>query len=167
MPNKIIIGRIGAPYGVKGWIKVQSFTSPPNNICEYPEGWLQHPHQKTWQPYQVTIKQLNKALLLKFVDCNDPETARKLTGAVLAIERTQLPTLTEDEYYWSDLEGLNVITIQGIALGTLAYFIPTGANDVMLIKDGKQEHLVPYIDNVVVSVDLERQELIVDWDPEF
>ena len=168
MANKIIIGRIGAPYGLKGWLKVQSFTDPKNNICTYPQGWLQHPNQETWQSYQAQLKQSGKAILFKLADCDDPETARKLTGAVLAIEREQLPALTnKDEYYWSDLEGLKVVTALGILLGTLDHFILTGANDVMLVKDGKKQRLIPYIDDVVLKVDLGQQQVVVDWDPEF
>lgn len=168
-PHKITICRIGAPYGLKGWVKVQSFTDPQSNICNYPEGWIQHTTQKTWQSYQASIKQLSKAILFKFTDCNDPETARKLTGGVLAIEREVLPKLEKDEYYWSDLEDFRIITQSGICLGKIAYFIPTGANDVMLVKDqdNKKERLIPYIDEVVLKVDLEHRELLVDWDPEF
>lgn len=169
-PNsKVIIGRIGAPYGLKGWVKVQSFTEPQSNLCDYPQGWLKHPTQKTWQPYQASIKQLSKAILFKFTDCEDPETARKLTGAMLAIERRALPKLEKDEYYWSDLEGFKIITQSGVCLGKIEYFIPTGANDVMLIKDedSKKQQLIPYIDEVVLKVDLEQGELLVDWHPEF
>jgi 16S rRNA processing protein RimM len=167
LPNKIIIGHIGAPYGLKGWVKVQSFTDPKSNICAYSQGWLQYPAQKTWEPYQASTKQLSKAILFKFPDYDDPETARELTGTVLAVERQALPKLQANEYYWSDLEDLTVITKSGLVLGSIDHFIPTGANDVMVVKKANTLRLIPYIDPVVVKVDLVRGELLVDWDPEF
>ena len=169
MPKYITIGRVGAPYGLKGWSKLQSFTDPQTTICRYLEGWLQLPHQTSWQPYKATIKPLSKILLIKFPDDETPEEARKLTGAMIAIQREMLPNLKKDDYYWSDLEGITLITETGIDLGQLAYFIPTGANDVMLVKNklDKKERLIPYIEDVVITIDLERQEMRVNWDPEF
>lgn len=168
-PSRVTIGRIGAPYGLKGWVKVQSFTDPPSNLCNYSQGWLQHPEQNIWQPYQANIKQSSKTILFKFADCDNPETARKLTGGVVAIEREALPNLQKDEYYWSDLENLKVITRTGVLLGTVDYFITTGANDVIVVREsqGKRERLIPYIDDVIIEVNLKSQEIIVDWDSEF
>lgn len=167
VPGKIIIGRIGAPYGLKGWLKLQSFTQPESNICSYTKGWLQYPKKQDWQSYIAVIKPSGKAFLIKFDHCDDPETARQFTGITLAVERTQLPQLDEGDYYWSDLEGLRVITESGVVLGHLAYFIPTGGSDVMVVQDAEKNRLIPYIDDVVIRVDIANQELIVRWDPLF
>jgi 16S rRNA processing protein RimM len=173
--NKVIIGRITSPYGLQGWLKLQSFTDPPHNICAYPQGWYKKPgkgpkeeKEGDWQPYQAIIKQGSKTLLIQFPDCNTPESARKLTGSLLAIDRDVLPKLKKEEYYWSDLENLQVITVEGIFLGKVDQIINTGANDIIIVKNNiKKIHLIPYINNTVIQVNLEKQEIIVDWDPEF
>ena len=168
MPNnKVIIGRITSPYGLQGWLKLQSFTDPPNNICAYPQGWYKKPEENIWQSYQAIIKQSSKTLLIQFPEYNNPESARKLTGSLLAVDRDVLPKLKKDEYYWSDLENLSVITSSGVFLGKVEQLISTGANDVILVKNNNKTHLIPYIDNTIIQVNLEKQEIIVDWDPEF
>lgn len=103
-------------------------------------------------------------IIVKLADLNTPEAARLLTGIEIAIKRTQLPTLEKNEYYWSDLIGLTVINKNGEVLGKVIYLIATGSNDVLIVK-GENEHAIPYFfGEVVLSVDLAKQEIQVDWE---
>ena len=107
-------------------------------------------------------------LLVKLAGVEDRDLAQSLRGCEVAVWHSQLPQLEKDEYYWSDLEGLNVVTVDGQSLGIVQRVFATGANDVLVVSDGEQERLIPYLpDSVVLKVDLEAACLEVDWDPEF
>ncbi|HDN69444.1 MAG TPA: 16S rRNA processing protein RimM, partial [Gammaproteobacteria bacterium] len=100
-------------------------------------------------------------------DCHDRDAAAALTGTDIGIYRSQLPPVDADEYYWSDLMGMQVITKDDQVLGVVDHLLETGANDVIVVK-GEQEHLVPYIKGQVVkSVDLEARIIRVEWDPDY
>ena len=97
----------------------------------------------------------------------DREQAATLIGTQIFVGRDQLPATGKDEYYWSDLEGLEVTTTKGELLGRVDKLMETGANDVLVIM-GDREHLVPFVQGqYVLSVDLENGVMVVDWDPEF
>lgn len=159
----IAIGKVGAPYGVKGWVKIHSFTEWVTNILDYTPWYLED--KNGWQLIKVTDgHQHGKGLVAKIEGYNTPEQSRLLTGKLIGIKRSQLPPLKKDEYYWSDLEGLTVINQENKTLGTVAYVLETGANDVLVIKNDK-EHAIPYLPgSVIVSVDLEKREIHVNWE---
>lgn len=158
----IPIGKVGAPYGVKGWIKVHSFTAIKLNIFEYLPWYVEE--KNGWHITEVTDgREHGKTLVVKFEGYDSPETVRVLTGKTLGIQRSQLPELKKDEYYWSDLQGLTVINQDGTVLGTITHMLETGANDVMVVKKDK-EYAIPYLPDVVLSVDLEKREMRVNWD---
>jgi 16S rRNA processing protein RimM len=104
----------------------------------------------------------------KLADCNDRDAAERLRGLEIAVRRDQFSDyLAEGEYYWTDLEGMSVVTVDGQALGTVAHLFETGSNDVMVVR-GDRERLIPYIwDQVVTEVDLVARQIRVNWDPEF
>lgn len=156
------IGKIGTPYGVKGWIKVSPFSDDRSQILTYDPWYIED--ETGWRPIEVTDgKPHGKVVIVKFVGFDTPEQSRLLTGLIIGIKRSQLAKLKKDEYYWRDLEGLTVINQVGEILGTVLYLMETGANDVMVIKNDKL-HAVPYIKEVVQSVDLEKKEIRVNWD---
>tara|TARA_R110000868_G_scaffold315295_4_gene576215 strand:+ start:3761 stop:4273 length:513 start_codon:yes stop_codon:yes gene_type:complete len=161
----IVVGKIGATYGINGWLKIKAYTELNANILDYAPWYLSETDQSL---REITIedgKPYGKGIIVKFPDINTPEDARLLTGKTISILRSQLPALSADEYYWSDLEGLTVINQQGVTLGTVAYFIETGSNDVFVVK-GEKEIAIPYLPGtVVLKVDLAKQEIIVDWEP--
>ncbi len=165
MNKNVIIGRFGSVYGIQGWLKVISFTQPMTNILHY-ENWLIN-RASSWQPITITASKLHgKHILVKIADCTTPEQARQYTNIDIAISRGQLPTLTESEYYWADLEGLSVVNQQGIELGKVSHVFATGANDVLIVK-GEKEHLLPYIKQVILNINLAEKTLLVDWDENF
>lgn len=164
--RRIIIGRINGIYGVRGWVKVYSYTRPIENILSY-SPWQLYQH-KQWQTVKVSEgKPHGKGIIVRLETCQTREQAALLLGSKIAIARDQLPPTEDDEYYWSDLIGLNVINQDGIAFGTVDYLIETGSNDVLVVK-GERERLIPFImHDFVIQVDLQQQRILVDWDAEF
>ncbi|MBS0350762.1 MAG: ribosome maturation factor RimM [Proteobacteria bacterium] len=163
--SKIVVGEFGPSYGVQGWIKVNSFTEPAENILRY-RPWQVHRNHR-WLLIEVThSKQLTKNIIVKLAECDTPELAKTYTNHPIAIERNQLPNLSPEEYYWSDLAGLAVVNLQGVALGTVDYLFSTGSNDVLVVK-GQRRHLIPYTTEAIIKVDLTQKVLTVDWDADF
>ncbi|MHB1947091.1 MAG: ribosome maturation factor RimM [Gammaproteobacteria bacterium] len=159
----IIVGQIGATYGVRGWLKILSYTEEISNILDYNPWYLE---DKTgWKPIQVEDGQNHgKGIIAKITGYNNPEDARLISGKKIAILRSQLPELSNNEYYWSDLKGLTVIDQHGVNLGKVIYLMATGANDVLVVK-GTKEHAIPYLPGKVVkSIDLAKGEMHVDWE---
>ena len=164
--DPIIMGRIAGPYGVKGWLRVVSYTEQPDTLIEYAPWYLRHGHR--WQPTRVIeVKRHAKGLLVRLPDCDDRDKAVELAGTDIGIYRRQLPVTSRDEYYWDDLIGLPVVTLDGQLLGTVDHLIETGANDVLVVR-GERERLIPFIrGSVIAQVDLDGRVLRVDWDPDF
>jgi 16S rRNA processing protein RimM len=161
----VTLGRISGLYGVTGWVKVYSHTSPLNNILKYSKWYLKI--EESWQEYQLeTGKPHGKGIIAKLAGIDDRDVAATFIDIDIAIPRDQLPELGKNEFYWTDLEGIKVVTIEGVELGLLDHLFETGANDVMVIK-GERQRLLPYIDQVVKRVDLEAGIMEVDWDPDF
>ena len=162
----VIVGRLGAPYGIKGWIKIHSFTEPMENILNY-QPWLVK-QQGQWQPLAIhDCRRHNKVLIASINRYEDREATVSLRHAQIAIKRKQLPTLGEYEHYWTDLQDLTVLTTSGHELGKINHILPTGANDVLVIK-GKQQYFIPYLlHKVIKDVDYVNGRMIVDWDKDF
>lgn len=162
----LVMGRITAPYGVKGWVHIAAYTELPENLLNYLPWYINR--QGSWQALEIVAGRLHgKGLVVQPQGCADRDAAAALRGTDIGIYRSQLPPAAADEYYWSDLIGMQVIAQDGSVLGHLDYLFETGANDVMVVK-GEQEYLVPFIEGQVVkSVDLETREIRVDWDPDF
>jgi len=169
----LIVGKIGAPYGVRGWVKLYSFTEPVDNLLDY-DPWYTHAASSTgansddWEIAPVNeAKTHGKGFVAKFKGADDRDAAARLTGQEIAIRRDQLPPATEGEYYWSDLTGLTVLTVDGVSLGVVDHLLETGANDVLVVK-GDRERLIPYVlGPIVKNVDLDAGTMQVDWDADF
>ncbi|MCW9052407.1 MAG: ribosome maturation factor RimM [Motiliproteus sp.] len=168
----VTIGRITSLYGVRGWVKIYSHTEPMENILSYSPWYLKHNNQ--WLTVKVDQgKRHGKGLVAKLVDCDDRDDAKLYCGLDIYIDHQQLPNLKSDEYYWHQLEKLNVVTESNVVLGRVEYLIATGSNDVLVVKGTKEsidkrERLIPYLpDQVVKEINLEAGTIRVDWDPEF
>ncbi len=165
-PDRLVaLGRISGLHGVQGWVKVHSDTRPRENILEYSPWYLLR--GGAWEPWEVVRgRPQGKTLVAQLRGCTDREQARRLMGATIAVRRSQLGQ-SEEEYYWTDLEGLEVVTTGGVALGRVDHLMETGANDVLVVKGGR-ERLIPWLpEQVIREVDLEQGRILVDWDPEF
>jgi len=173
MQEMIVMGRIVAPYGVLGWVKVLPDTEQVDSLQFYKDWWIGKPPQ--WQAYQFDkIKVHNDLLLVKFAGVKDRDQAFALKGQQVAVPKAALPTPQAGEYYWVDLIGLQVSNEQGVNFGRVADVFDTGANDVLTVRkadesDKKEVHerLIPFIDDVIKHVDLDAQTLLVDWDESY
>lgn len=166
----LVVAKIGAPYGVRGWVKVFSFTAPMDNLLDYDPWYFKAASAdgKTWAIAPVTeAKTHGKGLVAKFKGCDDRDAAARLNGQEIAIRHDQLPPPAEGEYYWKDLQGLEVLTTEGVSLGKVDHLLETGANDVLVVK-GERARLIPYVTGPIVKdVDLDAGILRVDWDADF
>jgi 16S rRNA processing protein RimM len=150
-------------FGVKGWMKVFSYTQPREAILNY-DRW----HLRTDSAWRIVTvaegKRHGKSVIVHFDGVDDRDQAAELVNCDIAIERAQLPATEDGHYYWADLEGLQVVHKDGTELGRVAYFLETGANDV-LVTTGEPERLIPFIvDKVIVDVDLAAGVVTVDWE---
>jgi 16S rRNA processing protein RimM len=159
----VIVGKIGTTYGIKGWLKIHAFSSSVTNMLDYVPWYLEE--NKTWKAIKISeAKTHGKGIIAHIDGFDSPEKARLLTGKNIAVKRSQLAPLKKNEYYWADLEGLTVINQHGETLGKIIYLMETGSNDVLVIK-GEKEHAIPFLlDEVIVSVDLDKKEMRVNWD---
>lgn len=159
------MGRIVAPYGIYGWLKIQPDTEMLDGLLDYPDWWLGREGQ--WQKYEVeTARVHSNTLLVKLKGVADRDAAFALKGRQVAVPREQLPEPEENAYYWSDLIDLQVKNLQDVDLGKVSELFETGANDVMVVK-GERERLLPFIAQVVLDVNLDAGTMLVDWDAEF
>ena len=171
--NQIILGKVGAVYGIKGWLKIHSFTDELEAILDY-FPWSLKLGNKT-QTVEVTDwRKHNKGLVVKVGNIDDRDEAQALVGSEILTSEHSLPDLPQGEFYWRDLIGMSVVTSNGYDLGVVSDMMETGANDVLVVKanlnDGfsKKERLIPYLfEEVVESVSIENKQICVDWDPGF
>lgn len=166
----VLLGKISGVFGVKGWLKVFSDTQPRENILTYSPWYLKHDGQ--WQAFEVLAgKAHGKGVIAQLEGCDDRDVAMSLMGCDIAIKREQLPQAASGEYYWSDLQGLTVVNLQGVELGTVSSLMETGANDVVIVKSSakdKRERLIPFVmEDFIINVDLENGVMTVDWDEDF
>ena len=165
-PERILLGKIVGVSGLQGWLKVHSDTKPREAIGKYKQ-WLLG-KDGHWHICKVKqVKPQGKRILGKLTDCDTREAAEALIGCDIAVEPDQLDTLASGQYYWVDLQGLQVVDSNGLDLGTIKRVFDTGANDVIVVK-GERERLIPWIrDDVIKNVDMESRVVTVDWDPDF
>jgi len=171
--EKIVVGKLGATYGIRGWLKVHSFTDEGENIFDYSPWFL---NQKgAWVEYKVeSWKRHNKGYVCKLEGLDVREDAHLLTNFEISISPSALPKLSEDEFYWRELFGMKVVTDKGYDLGEVTDILETGSNDVLVVKAnlkdafGQKERLIPFLEEQVIKkVDREAQRIEVDWDPGF
>jgi 16S rRNA processing protein RimM len=180
--SMVVMGRVVAPYGVYGWVKIKPDTEAIDGLLDYEAWWLGKENQ--WRKVEVkTAKVHAEVLLVKFADVNDRDGALRLKGQQIAVPREMLPALSGDEYYWSDLIGLLVTNAQGIELGIIVDVFETGANDVIVVRANQEtqtvfeekkqkpvkpeEKLLPFIADVILKVDLPNKTMLVEWDADF
>lgn len=173
--DKVILGHVTGVVGLHGWVKVHSDTNPRNNIVGYKRWWLKQSGH--WKQWAVTDgRPQGKTIVAKLEGVATPEAAAALIGSIIAVERCDMPALGADEYYWTDLTGLLVKTVDGLEIGPVLRLFETGANDVVVVADHRAdtgsayeaEVLIPWIQpDVITKVDLDKRTITVDWDPDF
>ena len=164
--KRIVIGKVGSPFGVKGWIKLLSWIEPREEIADYSPWQIRQ--GEGWKDWKVAeFRPHGKGLAARLVGLDDRDEAAALMGADIAVWRDQLGEPEPGQYYWADLVGLEVRHAEGQSFGKVDGLMATGSNDVLVVK-GERERLIPFIqDQVVKSVDLDAGIITVDWDPDF
>ena len=162
----VTVGRISGVYGVKGWLRIYSHTEPRDNILNYNPWQLRL--ADGWRSVELLDgRPQGKGVIAYLAGCDDRDQAARWVDTEIAVRRSQLPATQAGEYYWRDLIGLRVVTLDGEELGTVDHLLETGAHDVLVVQ-GQRERLIPYVlGDVISTVDLAAGELRVDWDPEF
>ncbi|HET6907043.1 MAG TPA: ribosome maturation factor RimM [Rhodanobacteraceae bacterium] len=167
--RRVLLGRIVGVYGVRGEVKIESFTEPRLRIFDYQPWLLERNAGVVEEVRDVRGRAQGKGVVAAISGIGDRDRAASLIGANIFVARTALPPAAEGEVYQSDLEGLEVVNLAGVLLGRVSHLFETGANPVLVARheDGR-EHLIPYVPEVYVqSVDLEAKRIVVDWDPDF
>jgi 16S rRNA processing protein RimM len=158
----VVVGRFGAPYGVKGWLSVLSYTEPLDNIITY-RPWLIERHGEWCELRVVRARPHGRKFLAEIDGVTDRDAAQKLVGHVIGVPEAALPATDEGEYYWKDLIGLDVVNEQGVRIGAVAELFETPANDMIVVRDDAMEVLIPFVARVVKRVDVTRRQILVDW----
>ena len=170
-PEKILLGHISGLFGVNGWVKIFSYTSPREQIVNYKNWYL----KSTQGAKDFTLNYVEggrahkEGVIAKLKNIDDRDSAVALLEHEIWVDESALSDLKEGEYYWYQLTGLNVINQEQVRLGTVTGLMETGANDVLVVHDDTlKETLIPYIrEQVIKSVDLEEKLIMVDWDKDF
>jgi 16S rRNA processing protein RimM len=161
----ICVGHILGAQGLKGWVRVFSNTSPRDNIVNY-SPWIIEQGDEL-KAVGVSGRSQGRNVVAQLDGCEDRNQAEALTGCRILIDPAQLPLLQQGDYYWSDLIGLKVESLQGDALGVVESLLETGADDVLVVS-AERERLIPFvIGDIVHEVDIDRQRMVVDWLPDY
>ncbi|VAW93979.1 16S rRNA processing protein RimM [hydrothermal vent metagenome] len=174
--EKLVLGGISGVFGVKGWVKVFSETDPRENILSYSPWFVEV--NKQWQAFKlVDGKKHGKAIIAQLEGINDRDQAETLKRARIAINASQLPATSENEFYWRDLKTCQVVNQVGYEFGQVVDILETGANDVLVVRSSKvknesngkaKEFLIPYLwQRVILKVDLDAGLIEVDWEPDY
>jgi 16S rRNA processing protein RimM len=165
--KRVLLGKIVGLFGVDGWVKVESYTEPRAQIFKYGPWFVTRPGGEV-EIAGAQGRTQGKGLIATLPDVGDREAAAALIGAEIWVRRSALPRSRRGEYYWVDLEGADVVTTQGMPLGKVSHMFATGANDVMVVRDGERERMIPFVlKQFVLEVDLNAGRITVDWDPDF
>jgi 16S rRNA processing protein RimM len=161
------VGKISGVFGIKGWVKVFSFTGFRQDILQY-SPWLLKKNDTTKTVEIVTGQLQNQLVVAQIKGIDDRNAAEALMGWEIFIDQTQLPAAKKGEYYWSDLIGLQVENNEGVILGMIDSLLETGANDVIIVQGEERQHAIPFIQpQVVLKIDLAARKMKVDWDADF
>lgn len=163
----IVLGRIVAPFGIQGWVKINPYGDDPLAWADMPQWWIAQAAdapQHAWKPVSLQgCKEHGRGLIATFGSHPDRNAAENLKGWFVGAPRDALPATDENEYYWTDLTGLSVENVAGEALGKVAGLLSTGAHDVLRVSDGDTERLIPFVATYALDVNLEQGLIRVDW----
>ncbi|MGI9327290.1 MAG: ribosome maturation factor RimM [Pseudomonadales bacterium] len=174
--DMVVVGRIGGAHGVRGWLRLRSYTDPPNNLCRYRPLWLRT--KQGWKPLQSAKVRDDSSpgkprLLLHLPGVEDRNAAELQRGFELGIRAADLPAAEPDSYYWRDLIGLTARSPQGDLLGQVKDLLDTPAHPVLVLELAAEvrrrlaldsaETLVPFVNEFTQEVDLKEKTLVIDW----
>ncbi len=167
LSGMVLLGRIHGAFGVRGEIKLESFTEPPRSIFRYQPWTLRDAQGRERELAGARGRETAKGLVAVFPDVEDRDAAEAMRGTEVWAPRSVLPPPKPGEYYWVDLEGLRVVNTEGVDFGVVSHLFSTGVNDVLVAR-GERERMIPFVEpDYVVSVDFEAGVVTVDWDADF
>ena len=169
----VVLGKLGSSHGIKGWLKITTYTDSVEGIFDY-SPWLIK-EQGEWREVKVLQWRFQgKAVVASLEGVETRDQAQMLTNCEIAVTQQQMETLPEDEFYWRDLIGCEVVNTKGYNMGKVQEIVETGSNDVLLVKAnakdgfGKAERMIPFVtEQFIIEVNLTEKQIIVDWDPDF
>lgn len=163
----LVMGRVLGPFGVRGELKLESFTDPPAAIFRYQPWLLRTPQGRELPVSGARGRPGGKGLIARVPGCDDRDAAEALRGAEVLVPRSALPPPAPGEYYWVDLEGLRVVNLDGVEFGTVSHLFSTGVNDVLVVQ-GERERMIPFREpDYIRAVDFATGLITVDWDADF
>ena len=161
----VLVGVIGGPFGVKGWVRVNSYTEPPANLLAYRPWQVQRDDR--WQVPDVEAEAHGTGLVVRIEGATDRDAAVAWRGARIGVDASVLPSPAQDEYYWRDLTERRVVTVDGNCLGRVERLFSTPAHDVIVVAGEDGERLIPFVRDVVLAVESDGGRIVVAWDPEW
>jgi 16S rRNA processing protein RimM len=164
-PRAVVLGRVGAPFGVQGWVKVTSYTDPVAGIADYAR-WQLVRGEQVRQVRVLESKRAGRGVAVRLEGVETREAAQALTGAEVQVDRSELPPTGPKEHYLHDLLGLEAVNREGAALGRVDDVLDLPAHPVAVLRQGKVERLVPLVPERLVAVDLAGGRVIFDWHPD-
>lgn len=164
---RILLGRLHGAFGVRGELKLESFTDPLPAIFRYQPWTLRDAQGRERLVEGARGRETAKGVVATFPDVDDRDAADALRGAEVWVPRDALPPPAPGEYYWVDLEGLQVVNTDGVVFGTVSHLFSTGANDVLVVQ-GERERMIPFLEpDYITAVDFAARQVTVDWDAAF
>jgi 16S rRNA processing protein RimM len=164
--RRILIARVVGAFGVRGEVKLQSFTDPLKQVLKY-QPWILIHQGLEKEISDIRARETNKGLTVFFPGIEDRDAAEAMKGAEVWVARSSLPTPKAGEFYWVDLEGMQVQNLEGVAFGKVSHLFNNGANDVMVVS-GERKRLLPFVMNdYIKQIDFDTQKIVVDWDADF
>ena len=159
----IQLGFVGAPFGVRGWVKLRSHTDPPERLLEHRNLHIGREGGK-WRTYRIEeTGRSGGAITVKLAGVEDRDQAIALRGAQICVPRANLPKRDDKDFYRADLIGCEVLTLSGVGLGVVQHFVETPVQALMVVR-GEREYWIPAIPEHLRRVDLQARQVIVDWD---
>lgn len=169
--RRVTLGRVAGVHGVRGGIKVHSWTRPIDGIFDYPRWWIAHGEGFETRLLETHVHNRALVVYLSGPDgqpITDRDVAAGLLGAEIQVERSAMPKLRQGEYYWIDLIGCKVENTQGVALGQVEDMTSNGAQDVLVLRDGEKQRLIPFVrPEIVKEVDMDARRIVCEWLPEY
>ena len=167
----IILGRIVAPYGVQGWLRLHAFGDEPLAWGQMQNLWFsadENAQAEHWRAIDLEqVKNHGDKVVIKFKDISDRDSAERFSPCFVGAPREALPKTSADEYYWSDLIGLTVVNLSDANLGKVKTLLESGANAVLVVEGPDRQRLLPFVAQIVKSVDLKRKLVVVDWEADW
>jgi len=160
--KQLAVGKIMGAHGIRGWVKVYSYTDPVENILDY-SPWQIFTHGE-WREVKVLEGRVQgKGVVARLEGINDRNAAELMQQVPIEVARDALPDADDGEFYWDELEGLAVVNREGVALGTVSHLFETDAHPILVAVDGETERMIPFVEAYIDEVDVEHGKVVVDW----